>query len=174
MPARTRTMTPLGALARGLAAGAAGTAAMDALWFWRFKRDGGEGGFLAWEFASGLCTWDKAPAPALVGKRLFEGLFQREVPPERAALVNNLTHWAYGKLAGAQYGLVVGSLKTPKLVYGLPFGATVWISGYVVLPLAHLYKPIWEYDVPTLAKDLSAHLVYGTTTAAAFLLLSRV
>jgi len=38
----------------------------------------------------------------------------------------------------------------------------------VVLPLAGLYKPIWEYDRHTLAKDLSAHLVYGLTTAVVF------
>jgi hypothetical protein len=31
-----------------------------------------------------------------------------------------------------------------------------------------LYKPIWEYDLPTLWKDLSAHLVYGLGTAATF------
>jgi hypothetical protein len=50
----------------------------------------------------------------------------------------------------------------------------VWLSGYVVLPLAHLYKPIWEYDPKTLAQDLSAHLVYGLTTAAAFDVFARL
>ena len=39
---------------------------------------------------------------------------------------------------------------------------------YAVLPAAGLYKPITEYDRVTLAKDLSAHLVYGLTTAATF------
>jgi hypothetical protein len=38
----------------------------------------------------------------------------------------------------------------------------------VVLPLAGVYKPIWEYDVPTLWQDLSAHLVYGLGTAVTF------
>jgi hypothetical protein len=42
----------------------------------------------------------------------------------------------------------------------------------VVLPAAGLYKPIREYDRETLAKDLSAHLVYGTTTAAALQFMS--
>ncbi|MDQ6777589.1 MAG: DUF1440 domain-containing protein [Actinomycetota bacterium] len=166
-------MTPLGSVGRGLFAGALGTAAMDLLWFWRYKRDDGEGSFLAWEFSSGLCTWEQAPAPAQIGKRLFEGVFQREVPAERVALVNNITHWGYGKLGGVQYGIVAGSLAAPRIVYGIPFGATVWATSYVVLPLAHLYKPIWEYDPTTLAKDLSAHLVYGLTTAVAFDLLSR-
>ena len=56
----------------------------------------------------------------------------------------------------------------PRIGYGLPFGATVWASGYIVLPAAKLYEPIWRYDVKTLANDLSAHLVYGLTTAAAW------
>ena len=36
--------TPLGAVARGLVAGAVGTLAMDLLWFYRYRRGGGEGG----------------------------------------------------------------------------------------------------------------------------------
>ena len=165
-------MTPLAAVAGGLVAGAVGTLAMDALWFMRYRRSGGEDGFAGWEFSSGLCSWDQAPAPAQVGKRLVEGLFRRQLPPDRAALVNNITHWAYGILGGAQYGIVVGSLRVPRIRYGLPFGAGVWATGYAVLPAVQLYKPIWEYDRKTLARDLSAHLVYGLGTAGAFSLLS--
>jgi hypothetical protein len=47
-------------------------------------------------------------------------------------------------------------------------------SGYVVLPLFGVYEPIWKYDLKTLANDLSAHLVFGTASAAAFALLSQV
>ena len=32
---------------------------------------------------------------------------------------------------------------------GLVLGPVVFASGYVVLALAKLYKPIWEYDGPT-------------------------
>ena len=170
--ARRSAMTPLGALARGLFAGALGTAAMDALLFARYKRGGGESEFAAWEFSSGLDNWEDAPAPAQVGKRLVEGLFRRELPPRHAALVNNVTHWIYGMLGGAQYGLIVGSLTTPRVRYGLPFGASVWAAGYVVLPAAKLYEPIWKYDSKTLAKDLSAHLVYGLGTSTALQLAS--
>jgi len=48
-----------------------------------------------------------------------------------------------------------------QIRYGLPFGATVWASDYVILPAAKLYKPIWDYDAKTLANDLGAHLVYA-------------
>jgi hypothetical protein len=166
-------MTPIGAIVRGLLAGAAGTAAMDTLLFVRYRRNGGESGFGAWESSAGLSDWDGAPAPAHVGKRLVEGLLQRPLPDKRARLVNNVVHWAFGMANGAQYGVVAGSLSRPQVRYGLPFGATVWATGYVVLPAAGLYEPIWKYDRKTLANDLGAHLVYGLATAAGLQALSR-
>jgi hypothetical protein len=57
--------------------------------------------------------------------------------------------------------------------YGPPFGAAVWAGGYVVLPRLGVYREIWKYDLETLEKDLSAHLVFGTATAAAFSQLAR-
>ena len=165
--------TPLSAVVRGLVAGAIGTVAMDALLFKRYRQGGGESTFPEWESSAGVKSWQDAPAPALVGKRLVEGLLQIELAPQRARLVNNLMHWAYGIVNGAGYGLVAGSLPRPRILYGLPFGAIVWASGYVVLPAAKLYEPIWKYDVKTLADDLSAHLVYGLSTATAMQLLSR-
>jgi hypothetical protein len=167
------TPTPVRAIGRGLVAGALGTAAMDALLYERYRRDGGESSVEDWEFSAGLTSWDQAPAPALVGKRLVEGLFNVELSARSVPVVNNVTHLAFGIINGAQYGIVAGSLKRPKIRHGLLFGATVWASGYVVLPAAKLYKPIWEYDAKTLAKDLSAHLVYGLATATALRALSR-
>ncbi len=177
LPATVRTMrdpTPLGVVWRGLAAGAVGTAAMDLLWFYRYKRDGGEDGFLDWELSRGLTAWEDAGAPAQIGKRLFEGLFRRELADERAGLANDVMHWSYGLSWAVQYALVASSLPgRPTARSGLAFGSIVWAGDYVILPLAKLYKPIWEYDARTLADDLSAHLVYGVTTAATFRLLCR-
>ena len=165
-------MTPLGAVVRGLAAGAVGTLAMDLVWYWRYKRGGGESGFRDWEFSVGLDNWDNASAPAKVGKHLYEGFRQQELPPERAALTSNVVHWGYGMGWGGLYGILAGSVRSPGVTLGLPFGAGVWASSYVSLPLAKLYKPIWEYDSQTLLKDLSAHLAYGAGTAATFAALS--
>jgi hypothetical protein len=173
MSRQRNAVTPIGAVVRGLVAGAAGTLAMDLFLYARYKREDGKSRFRDWELSTELTSWDQAPAPAHVGKRLFEGLFQRELPEERAPLVNNVTHWGYGILAGSQYGLVAGSLRKPRTWYGLPFGGAVWGTSYVVLPAAKLYRPIWEYDRRTLAKDLSAHLVYGLATAAVFRALMR-
>jgi hypothetical protein len=160
--------TPVGALVRGALAATAGTLAMDLTLFARYKHDGGKDRLPDWEFSTGVNTWDDAPAPAQVGRRLVEGVFQRQLPDERAALVNNITHWAYGILGGVPYGLLAGSLRRPRVGYGAVFGAGVWATSYAVLPAAGLYKPITQYDRVTLAKDLASHLVYGLTTAAAF------
>ena len=129
---------------------------------------------MEWETSAGLSEWEGAPAPALVGKRLVEGLFQVELSPRWARLTNNVTHWGYGKLWGGQYGLVAGSGVDPHVWHGLVLGTVAWGSGYVVLPLAKLYKPIWEYDAATLARDYSGHLVYGATTGLVFRLLTSV
>ncbi|HZA82419.1 MAG TPA: hypothetical protein VFC13_13265 [Actinomycetes bacterium] len=42
----------------------------------------------------------------------------------------------------------------------------------MLLPLAGLYRPIWEYDAKVLAKDLGDHLVYGLGAAGAGRLLA--
>ena len=166
-------MSTVGSAFRGVAASAPGTLAMDASLYRRYRHDGGNAAFPAWESSEGLATWENAPAPALVAKRLLEAVLKRDVPPRYARLLNNATHWGFGLAAGAGYGLLLGSRRDPPVWYGLPFGAAVWASGYVVLPVLGVYKPIWKYDLATLAKDLSAHLVYGTATAAAFRVLDH-
>ena len=146
---------------------------MDVLLYSRYRRGGGRNTFRAWELSQDLEGWEDAPAPAQVGRRLAEGLFQRSLPDGRARLVNNVTHWVYGIMGGAQYGILAGSLRSPKARHGLVFGTGVWLTGYAVLPAMGLYRPIWEYDGATLAKDLSAHLIYGLATASAYGLLTQ-
>lgn len=166
--------TPLGALGRGLLAGAAGTVAMDLLLYRRYRHSGGAQSLAEWEFSAGLDDWGRAPAPAHVGKRLVEGLFQVKLDPRWARLTSNVMHWGYGLAWGAQYGLAAGSATSLRHSSGLVLGPVVFASGYVVLPLAKLYKPVWEYDGPTLARDLSAHVLYGIVTAETFQLLHRM
>ena len=166
-------MTPLAAIVGGLLAGAVGTVSMDTVRYLKYRRGGGQDSPLAWEFGP-VDSWEQAPDPGQVTKRLIEGFTQREIPDRWAWLTSTLTHWAYGSAAGALYGVLAGSMRRPHALYGLPFGATVWVSGYVVLPEAGLYKPIWDYDAKTLASDLSAHLAYGAGTGAAFRLFTRV
>lgn len=165
--------SPLGTVARGLAAAAAGTLAMDLLWYWRYRRGGGASNFRDWEFSAGLDDWEKASAPGKLGKQIYEGVLRHDLPARWAAVTNNVMHWGYGVGWGAPFGIVAGSARTPRLSYGLAFGLLVWATSYVVLPLAKLYKPIWEYDTKTLRQDLSAHLTYGLATAATFKAFAR-
>ena len=173
MPAREHFLTPLAAVAGGLLAGAVGTVCLDAVQYLRHRRAGGTEGPLAWEFAP-VETWDKAPDPGQVARRVIEGFTQRKLSDRWAFPVSTAMHWAYGSGAAAVYGILAGSLRSPRAAYGLPFGAAVWATGYVILPAGGLYKPIWDYDAKTLAWDLSAHLTYGASTGATFGLLARI
>ena len=122
---------------------------------------------------TGVSSWEQAPAPALVGKQVLERLTGREVPPRYARSLNNVMHWGLGLATGAGYGLVMGSRRS-RVWYGLPFGAAVWAGGYIVLPRLGVYEQIWKYDLKTLEKDLSAHLVFGSChRRGAFSFLSR-
>ena len=157
----------------GAAAGAAGTAAMDVIEFARHRRGGGTEELVAWETADGVETWDNAPGPGKFGKRLAEGISGRELPDHWARSTTNLVHWATGLGWGAQFGLLNGASKRRQWELALLLGPTVWLASYVILPLARVYKPIWEYDRATLAKDLSVHMAYGAVTAGTFAALTR-
>jgi hypothetical protein len=164
--------TPLGAVVAGAVAGAVGTVAMDVVWYVRHRRGGGTTGPLAWEFG-GVDGWDDVSAPGQVGKRVAEGFVGHELDDRWAQPTQNLVHWGTGMAWGAQFGLVAGSLRRRSWAAGLALGPVAWLTSYAVLPIAGVYQPIWEYDAKTLAKDLSAHLVYGAATGAAFTALAR-
>lgn len=169
----THCLTPLAAVAGGLLAGAVGTAGLDAVHYAKYRRADGTQSPLAWEFAP-VDTWDQAPDPGQVARRVIEGFIQRKLPDRWAWPVSTAAHWAYGSGAAALYGIVAGSLRRPRAAYGLPYGAAVWAAGYAVLPRAGLYKPIRDYDAKTLAWDLSGHLAYGISMGAAFWLLAKI
>jgi hypothetical protein len=155
-------------LVRGAVAGVLGTVAMDGLWYARYRREGGREPFASWEVTSEITDWERARAPARMGRKLIEGVTGRDVPVERAAAVNNVMHWGYGTSWAAGYGLLTAAAGRRRAWWhGPAFGTVVWASDYVVLPLAKVYEPIWRYDVPTLAKDLSAHLVFGVVADGA-------
>ena len=164
-------MAVLSSMIRGVDAGAIGTLAMDTLLYRRYRDGGGRSAFLAWESSEGVESWETAPAPALVARRLLERVSKREVPARYARPLNNVMHWGFGLANGVAFGIAVRS-RRPKAWYGLPFGAAVWASGYVILPQLGVYEQIWKYDLQTLGKDLSAHLVFGTATAVAYSQLS--
>jgi hypothetical protein len=159
-------VTPLGALARGLIAGVAGTAAMTVYQLAIAKLRG-----------QALRTqvprrWADAPAPAQVGKHLADGLGRR-VTLQDVPRLTTVVHWGTGIAWGAAYGLVEGTLEAPPLAAGLGYGTGVWASSYAQLVPLGIYKPPWEYPRAVLALDLSYHLFYGLGVAAAYAALDR-
>lgn len=81
---RERTVTPLGAVFVGAAAGAAGTAALDLVGFARYRRGEGRRGLVAWETAEGVDRGEEASAPGQVGRRIVQGFTQAALPPSWA------------------------------------------------------------------------------------------
>jgi hypothetical protein len=154
--------TPLGAIGRGLLAGAVGTAAMTA---WQALSSRGSSGDEPKD------PWEEAPAPAKVAKRVAEGVFEREIPADKVGFVTEAMHWGYGTGWGAVYGILAGTTGRSTAPGGLAFGTAVWASSYAQLVPMGLYEPPWKYPPKTLALDLSYHLVYGTALAAAYRLL---
>jgi hypothetical protein len=154
-------------------AGAVGTAAMDLLLYQRYRREDGKDSLLSWEFAHGVTSWDEASAPGQLGHKLLRIVTRRPPPDAWARTTTNVMHWATGVGWGLQFGAVAGRTSRHPQARALALGPLAWITGYVVLPLAGVYKPIWEYDAHTLGEDLSAHLVYGGVTAAVFAALTR-
>lgn len=126
----------------GVIAGAAGTLAMDLLWFARYKRQGGSSEFVPWEFSAGLDSWDSAPAPAQVGRRIVEGLFQTSLAPTNAALTNNLTHpmWEYD-------ATTLWKDLCAHLVYGI--GTAALFKALTRRTRERRSAPDWSRDIKT-------------------------
>lgn len=146
------TLSPLGAVTRGLVAGAVGTAAMTAAQTVYYKAMDTEG----------------SSTPAEVGKRIIEGVLKREVSDELYERLNTYMHWGYGTSWGALLGLVAGSGDPGALKSGVLFGTAVWGASLGELPAMKLAPPPTQYSASQIAPDLGFHLVYGLAAAVAF------
>jgi uncharacterized membrane protein YagU involved in acid resistance len=146
---------------------------MDLVQYQRYRQGGGTERLIAWETSKGLNKWENASATGLLGRRVVKEITGRDLADHWARSTSNLVHWATGLGWGAQFGLVSSLWPRRRVALSVLLGPTAWLSGYVILPLAKLYKPIWEYDEATLAKDLGDHVVYGGVTAAVFAATTR-
>jgi hypothetical protein len=146
---------------------------MDAVWYLRHRRDGGTDGVWRWETAQAVTTWEQASAPGQLGRKVLRTVIRRQPPDAWARPTTNLLHWATGAGWGLQYAAVAGRRAGRSWWPALALGPAAWLSSYVVLPVAKVYRPIWEYDARTLGRDLSAHVVYGLTTSGVYAALDR-
>jgi hypothetical protein len=140
--------TPLGAVARGVAAGVVGTALMTVAQELsaRLPSSGdpqpqGDDSEQQGEVGSAPADpWEQASMPAQVARRISEGVFHHEVSPDKIPVLMHAMHWGYGTTWGAVYGMLV------------PMG---------------LYEPPWKYPAKDTAMEIGYHLVYGAGVAAA-------
>ena len=168
--------TPRGAVARGIVAGVAGTGCMTLAQTLPAKLQssgGGSQGEQRDQQQGQQDPWEQASAPAKVAKRISEGIFQHEVPPERIPLLTHAMHWGYGTGWGAVYGIGAAGARAAPLRHGLLFGTAVWAMSYVQLVPMGLYEPPWKYAPKDIAMEVGYHLAYGLGVATTFRMLNR-
>ena len=76
----SKTSSPLAVVARGLAAGVAGTTAMT----------------VCQTAVAKLRGTEPSTIPAEGGKRVIRGVFHRRFDDDHTSALNNAMHWAYG------------------------------------------------------------------------------
>jgi hypothetical protein len=146
-------LSPIGAVARGLTSAAIGTAAMTAAQTAYYKATGTE----------------SSSTPGEVGKRIVEGVLQRESPPPESPVLNQGMHWLYGTSWGLPFGLLAGSRRSGSLVReGVALAIGVWGASRTEMTAMQIAPPPWQDPPKTLATDVGFHLVYGLAAAATF------
>lgn len=159
-------MTPLGALARGVVAGAVGSA-VQTLFFRATRRitpSSPEGVFQPPEEEQ-----REEQATQTVARRFVEDFVQRG-PLRDKERGGKIVHEAFGAAWGGVYGLIRGSYPAASTPLGVAaFSTLVWVvSDNVILPVFRLAAWPQAYPLRTHAYAWVAHLVYGAAVAAAF------
>jgi hypothetical protein len=150
-------------LARGAAAGVAGTAAMT-LYRQLVSRS-------STQSTNGQQTWEDAPPPAKVARKVL-GAVGVDLSPQRIPLVTNVVHWAYGTAWGPAYAVLDGRADANPVAEGVALGTGVWALSFAVTPVGLKAAP-WRLGPGALARELSLHLVYGLGVAGAHEALAR-
>jgi hypothetical protein len=147
------SLTPIGAVGRGLASAAFATGVMTAAQVAYYKATGSE----------------SSSTPGEVGKRIVEGVLQRESPPPESPLLNHGMHWLYGVGWGLPFGLIAGSRRSGSVIReGLALALGVWGASRTEMAAMQIAPPPWQDPPKTLATDLGFHAVYGLAAACAF------
>ena len=161
---RKKAPSPLGALARGMIAGAVGAGAQSI--FFKLvkapppsKPPAGEG----------KPEGDDTSALQAMAGRTVEGLMKRPLPDEAKPGVASAIHYLFGAMWGGLYGLARESLPAfpPPL-----FGAAVWMLGdNLLLPAFRLAAWPHRYGLREHRYALQAHFAYGLATAGSYAVL---
>ena len=119
---------------------------------------------------------EEESAPETLGRVAYARLYGREPSEETRRTLASQIHWATGMGLGALYGLVRGDADDGlDLGGGLLFGAGAWfVNDEVLVPALGLSEGPTAHDLEEHAQALGAHLVFGLATAAATQVLERV
>lgn len=162
---RPKAPTPLGALARGFAAGIAG-AAVQSLFFAATARVAPKPSRLSPGEAKPPDETHESNSLETISRRFVEHLMRRPLPNKQRA--GQLAHYAFGAAWGGLYGLWRESARVSPMA----FGGVVWIlSDNLLLPLFRLGAWPQKYSLREHHYALQAHLAYGLGTAGAYAVL---
>jgi hypothetical protein len=171
LAATSRAPSPLGALARGLVAGALG-AGVQSLFFLATKRWMPKPSEVAPELSKPEPEARGETNLETVARRAGEGLMQRgPLDTGTKSAAGRAVHYAFGAAWGGLYGLA----RESRRVSPIGFGAIVWMaSDNFLLPLFRVSGWPKHYSLKEHHYALQAHFVYGLGTAAAYALLRDV
>lgn len=159
--------TPLGALARGLAAGAVGSAVQDLFFKATAKIAPPTPKHV---FSPPERDQIEENATETVARRFVEQFMQRPLSAEGKAKGATIVHYAFGAGLGGAYGLLretIPALHRPAGV--LAYGVGAWMFGdNIVIPAFRLGALPNAYPLKTHAYALAAHIVFGVAVAAAY------
>jgi uncharacterized membrane protein YagU involved in acid resistance len=157
----------LGALARGLVAGAVGSAAQDL--FFRVTRTitpptPREA------FSPPEPEQREENATETVARRVVAYFLRRPLSPRGKARGGVVVHYAFGAALGGAYGLLreaAPALRSPAGV--IAFGVGAWVTGDdLILPAFRLAAGPMAYPLKTHAYAIAAHLVFSAAVAAVY------
>jgi hypothetical protein len=139
----------MNSIAKGLLAGAVGTAALTVSSTIEQKLRGRE----------------PSTAPADAAAKVL-GI--KEFPDDRAkSAFGTAVHWTYGTTWGAMRGLL-RSLGLSPVAASVVHFAAVWGSEQVMLPALGVSPPVTEWGAEEVAIDAFHHVVYVSATGAAY------
>lgn len=165
---RQKAPSPLGALLRGLVAGAIG-AGVQSVFFKATRRWTPQPTRLPKELQKPEAEAQEESALQTLARRTADGLMQRgPISPETKSAAASAVHYGFGAAWGGLYALCRESFPTSPVLFGLG----VWMaSDNLLLPAFRLAAWPQHYSLKEHHYAIQAHLAYGLSTAAAYAVL---
>lgn len=142
-------------LAAGVAAGAAGTVALNTATYLDMLGRGRPASSVPADAAGRISTW------------IGVGLGDEDTAPNRREALGTLLGVVTGLGVGAAYGLIRSQVHLPRPVAALGMSAAAMVASDLPMTALGLTNPR-EWDATSWAADVLPHLAYGVAAAAAY------